>query len=390
MFRLVLRRFVRDPDDVNDPAVRRVAGTLSAVVGILINLLLFAAKFTVGVLCGSLSVRADAVNNLSDAGSSVISLVSFRISAKPADRGHPYGHARVEYIASMIISFFVLLVGAELVKSSVAKLLSPVPITPDVLTFAVLGGSVLCKLWMCFFNRKWGKKLDSEVLRATSADSLSDAIATGAVLLANLAALILPEAARPYADPVMGLAVAVLILMAGLRVLNDTKNSLIGGAPDPKILQTIRKMVAEYPEILGIHDLMVHSYGKGYTFASFHAEVDGKKDIFATHDTVDLIEKRLYDEHHISCTVHMDPIVTDDPVLEEWKEKTERFAKILDPRLRIHDFRMVPGTTHTNLIFDVAAPFEAALTDREIREKLAGMIGKEDPHFYTVITVDRV
>lgn len=390
MFRFLLRRFVRDPDNPDDPAVRRVTGTLSALAGILLNLLLFAAKFTAGVLCGSLSVRADAVNNLSDAGSSVISLVSFRISAKPADRGHPYGHARVEYIASMIISFLVLLVGAELVKDSVRKLLAPVAVTPDVLTFAVLGGSVLCKLWMCFFNRRWGKKIDSEVLRATAADSLSDAFATTAVLLANLAALFLPEAVRPYADPVMGLAVAVLILIAGLRVLNETKNSLIGDAPDPKILQTIRSVVAEYPEVLGIHDLMVHCYGKGYTFASFHAEVDGKKDIFATHDTVDLIEKRLYDEYHISCTVHLDPIVTDDPVLEAWKEKTEGFARALDPRIRIHDFRMVPGTTHTNLIFDVAAPFELALTDKEIREALAAAVGKEDPRFYTVITVDRV
>lgn len=390
MFRLILRRFVKDPNDTGDPAVRRVAGTLSAVVGILLNILLFAAKFLVGVLTGSVSIRADAVNNLSDAGSSVISLVSFRISAKPADRGHPFGHARIEYIASMIISFLVLLVGAELVKDSVRKLIAPVGIQPDVLTFAVLAGSVLCKLWMCFFNRKWGKKLDSEVLRATSADSLSDAIATTAVLLANLAALFLPEAARPYADPVMGLAVAVLILIAGCRVLNETKNALLGESPDPKILQTIRDTVAEYPEVLGIHDLMVHSYGKGYTFASFHAEVDGKKDIFTTHDTVDLIEKRLFDEHHISCTVHLDPIVTEDPVLEHWKARAEQLAEKLDPRLRIHDFRMVPGTTHTNLIFDVAVPFETALSDREIKEQLAAAVGREDPHFFTVITIDRV
>lgn len=390
MFRLILRRFVKNPDDVGDPAVRRAAGTLSAVVGIILNILLFAAKFLVGVLAGSVSIRADAVNNLSDAGSSIISLVSFRISAKPADREHPFGHARIEYIASMIISFLVLLVGAELVKDSVQKLITPVGISPDLLTFAVLGGSVLCKLWMCFFNRKWGKKLDSEVLRATSADSLSDAIATSAVLIANLAALFLPEAIRPYADPVMGLAVAVLILIAGCRVLNETKNSLLGESPDPQILQTIRDMVAEYPEVLGIHDLMVHSYGKGYTFASFHAEVDGKKDVFATHDTVDLIEKRLYDEHHISCTVHLDPIVTDDPELERRKAQVKRFAEEIDPRLHIHDFRMVPGITHTNLIFDVAVPFEAALTDAEIKEKLAEAVRREDPSFFTVITIDRV
>lgn len=390
MFRRILRRFVKDPDDVDDPAVRRAAGSLSAVVGIFLNILLFAAKLTVGVIAGSISIRADAVNNLSDAGSSVISLVSFRISAKPADRAHPFGHARMEYIASMIISFLVLLVGAELVKDSVRKLITPVGISPDALTFAVLGGSVLCKLWMCFFNRKWGKKLESEVLRATAADSLSDAIATSAVLLANLAALLLPKALRPYADPVMGLAVAVLILIAGCRVLNETKNSLLGESPDPRILKTIRDTVAEYPEVLGIHDLMVHCYGKGYTFASFHAEVDGKKDIFATHDTVDLIEKRLFDEHHISCTVHLDPIVTDDPVLEHWKQLAERFAEEIDPKMRIHDFRMVPGTTHTNLIFDVAVPFETALTDREIKEKLAAAVGREDPHLYTVVTIDRV
>lgn len=390
MTRLLTRLFIKHPNDTKNPIVRRAYGKMVAIVCIILNILLFFFKFLVGTLSGSVSIRADAVNNLSDAGSSVIALVCFKISAKPADRDHPFGHARIEYIASMIISFLILLVGVELVRDSIEKLISPVAISLDLITIIVLSVSILCKVWMSLFNRRISKKIGSEVMRATAADSLSDAVATAAVLVANLLSLVLPAAIRNYADPVMGLLVAALILLSGCRVLRDTKNSILGEAPDPAVLETIRATVAEYPEVLGIHDMMLHSYGTGYTFASFHAEVDGSKDIFLTHDAVDLIEKRLYQEHRITCTIHLDPVVLGDPARDAWLARVHALAKELDGRICVHDFRMVPGVTHTNLIFDIAVPFEQKMSNAQIKDSLAAAIQKEDPAYFSVITVDRV
>jgi divalent metal cation (Fe/Co/Zn/Cd) transporter len=243
---------------------------------------------------------------------------------------------------------------------------------------------------MGFFNRTIGKRIDSEVMRATAVDCLSDAAATAAVLLSNLATLIVPAHIGVYIDPVMGLLVAILIFVAGLRVLNETKNSILGEAPDEETVIEICRVVEEYPDALGIHDLVVHQYGPGRVLASLHVEVDGKKDIFATHDTIDLIERRLFEECGVECTVHLDPIVTDDAELSEWREKTEAMAKLIDDRIRVHDFRMVPGTTHTNLIFDIAVPFEVTLSDKELKEKLAAGIQIVSPSHFAVITVDRV
>ena len=371
-------------------AKRERYGTLSAVIGIGVNLLLFAGKLTAGILSGSVSVRADAVNNLSDAGSSVISLVSFKISAKPADRDHPFGHARIEYVASLIVSVLILLIGVELVKGSVEKLRAPEAPEFRALTVVILGVSILFKLGLALFNYRLGKKIASKVLRATAADSLSDVAATAAVLAATVIAPFLPERAGAILDPVMGLLVAVLIFVAGIRVLLDTKNSILGERPDPAIVDTITSVMNEYPDVLGVHDLVIHSYGAGHILASVHAEVDGKKDIFASHDTVDLIERRLRAEYGISCSIHLDPIVVDDADTNEWRERLAALAAGLDPRLKIHDFRMVPGTTHTNLIFDLTVPFELRLSDSEIKAKMADAIAAEAPNYFAVITVDRV
>lgn len=390
MIRLLIRLFVKNADDIKNPTVRRAYGTMVALVCIVLNVLLFGFKFLVGTLAGSISIRADAVNNLSDAGSSVISLICFKISARPADRDHPFGHARIEYVASMIISFLILLVGVELVRDSIEKLLNPTAVRLELFAIIVLSVSVLCKLWIAFFNHTVGKRVDSEVMRATAADSLSDAIATTAVLLANIATVFLPASVRDYADPAMGVIVAVLIILAGCKVLNETKNSILGEAPNEDVIETIVALVGEYPEVLGIHDMMIHSYGAGFTFASFHAEVDGKNDFYEMHDTIDVIEKRLFTEHRITCTVHMDPIVTGDPLVDEWRERVQQFARGIDTRVRIHDFRMVPGTTHTNLIYDVEIPFELATRDKEIRKQLEEAVLAVDPTYFSVITVDRV
>ncbi len=390
MVNLLAKLFVKDPDNVRSPAVRTRYGTLSSIVGILANLLLFAIKMVAGTLSGSLSIRADAVNNLSDAGSSLVSLVSFKLSAKPADREHPFGHARVEYVAAMIVSFLILLIGVELTKGAVEKLLQPVVPIFRVASIVILAVAVLLKLWLAYFNRCIAKRIDSAVIRATATDSLADALSTSAVLAATALSPLLPETVSKFVDPVMSILVAMLIFVAGIRILNDTKNSILGSSPDIETLKTIEAVVKEYPEALGIHDLVVHSYGAGHTLVSLHVEVDGKKDIFHSHDTVDIIERRLRAEHGMECCIHLDPIVVDDPLVTEWQMRIKALAARLDARMQIHDFRMVPGTTHTNLIFDVAVPFEISLTDGKIKQAIADAVAEEAPNYFTVITVDRV
>ena len=388
MTNLLIKLFIKSPRDTASPAVRRAYGTLVSTVGIILNLLLAAGKFTVGFLFGAISVQADAVNNLSDAGSQLISLVTFKLAAKPADRDHPFGHARIEYVASMIVSFLVLHIGWDLITESVKKILHPTETIFSWLSVAVLGVSVLVKLWLCVFNRKIAKKIDSSVMRATAADSLSDAGATFAVLVATLVF----KFTGWDPDAYMGVLVALLILWAGIKILNDTKNSILGEKPSEETVAQIEAMVAEFREqgAIGIHDLVVHNYGPGRVMASLHVEVDGDADIYASHDMADLIERRLAVECGIEATVHMDPIAIHDPRVSELRAYAEAIVTEIDDRLRIHDFRIVPGETHTNLIFDIAAPFEISVTNAELRAKVADAIHKGNSHLFAVITVDRV
>ena len=391
MIKLLTRLFVKNSHDVKSPIARRAYGQLVSVVGILLNLLLAAFKMLAGLLTGSIAISADAINNLSDAGSSVVSLISFKIAAKPADRDHPFGHARIEYVASMIVAFLILHIGLDLVTDSIKKLFSPVMTEFKWVVVVILSLSILAKLWLSFFNRAIGKRIDSEVMRATAADSLSDAVATSAVLAATLLSHYLRDSAvAPYIDPVMGLIVAGLIFWAGLRVLNDTKNSILGEAPTDELVSTIEQVVSEFPDALGIHDLVVHNYGPGRTVASLHVEVDGKRDVFLTHDTIDLIERRLRNEHGIDCTIHLDPIITDDERVIEWRARVDELAKQIHPNIATHDFRMVPGTTHTNLIFDMAVPFEVKESDSDVKAHMAELIAAESPNYFAVITIDRV
>lgn len=385
MTNLLIRLFIKNRNDLKNPAVRAAYGTLSGIVGIVVNLILFAAKFIVGTLSGSIAITADAVNNLSDAGSSIISLVTFRISAKPADREHPFGHARIEYVSSMIVSFLILLIGYELITSSIDKILHPADTVFHIASVIVLILSIAGKLWLGLFNRSLGKKIDSGVLRATGTDSLSDALSTTAVLIS----LLIFKFTGFDTDGYMGVVVAVIILVAGIRILNETKNSILGEAPSEETLQTIRDMIAEYPEAVGTHDVMVHSYGAGVKIASLHVEVDGSDDIFMLHDIMDTIEKRLMEEHQILCTIHMDPIVTNDERVNTLREKTAAAVREIDERYTIHDFRFVEGPTHINLIFDVAVPFEIQKSPAEIRLEIEKKIASFDGNYYAVITVDR-
>ena len=394
MTTLLTKLFIKNADSVGDVRVRSAYGTMVSVVCIVLNLLVAVGKITVGSLLGAISITADGMNNLSDAGSSLVSLVSFRMAAKPADREHPFGHARIEYVASLLVAVIIIIVGWTLFTDSFGTLIPLLKgeVTAQVarvelLTVIVLGVSILVKLWMFLFNRKVAKKIDSSVMRATATDCLSDAGATFGVLVAQIVAYYLN---LPWLDSAVGIAVSVLIIIAGVRVLGETKNSILGEAPDEQVVADIKALVAQHPEALGIHDMMVHSYGPGHHIASLHIEVDGEANVYHTHDVMDNIERRLHDELGIIATIHMDPIVTHDETVNALREMTVKLVSSIDERLHIHDFRVVEGPSHTNLIFDIEAPFECKLTDTEIKDAVADALkARTDAVYFAVLNVDR-
>ena len=386
MTALLVRLFVRDRDNTASPAVRAAYGTMVSITAICLNLLLFAAKYTVGLLTASVAILADAFNNLSDAGTSLISLITFRIAAKPADRDHPFGHARIEYVASMIVSFLVLHIGLDLLTDAWARIRTPgATIVFHPAAIIVLGGAIAAKLWLALFNRKIGRKINSSVMRAAALDSLSDCLSTAAVLASALVFRIWGFDPDGY----IGLCVAALILWSGIKVLLETKNHILGTAPDEEIVSAIRDAVMACPAALGMHDLVVHNYGPGRTIASLHIEVDGKVDVFTTHDAIDNLEKALERDLGIACTVHMDPIVTDDEKITQLRERTARTVAALDLGLTIHDFRCVPGQTHTNLIFDLVVPFSCKVPADQLCSIIRGILGEWEGNYCAVITVDR-
>ena len=385
---LICKLFIKNREDIRSPEVRRSYGTLASVVGIIVNLLLAAGKIVVGMLFGAISLAGDGINNLSDAGSQIISFISFKMAAKPADRDHPFGHARIEYVASMIVSFFVMLVGWNLFRESLEKILDPEMKTDDSniwLMVGVLAVSIISKLWLVLFNRKIAKKIDSSVMRATAADSLSDAGASAAVLVAML----ILKFTGVDIDGYMGIAVAIVIFVAGIKILNDTKNSILGEAPSEDVVKGIEAIVAEFPDALGIHDMIVHSYGPNKFVANLHIEVDGSKDIFESHDMIDLIEKRLNMELGILSNIHMDPIVVDDAENDAMKAFVLECVKAVDERLDIHDFRFVRGKTHTNLLFDISVPFEVKAANNDIIAAVQDKVTASRPEHFIVVNVDR-
>ena len=386
MTEFLCKLFVKDRENIKSSAVRRAYGTLVSVVGIIMNLLVAVGKITVGLIFGAISLAGDGINNLSDAGSQIISLVSFKLAAKPADRDHPFGHARIEYVASMIVSFFVLLVGWNLLRESIDKLFGNLAETRfSWLMIIVLAVSIVVKVWLFVFNRKVAAKIDSSVMKATAADSLSDAGASTAVLIAML----IYKFTNVDIDGYMGVAVAIVIFIAGAKILNDTKNSILGEAPSDDVVEGIKAIVAEFPEALGIHDMIVHSYGPGRFIANLHIEVDGSKDIFESHDMIDLIEKRLNQELGILSNIHMDPIVVDDEENDRMKAFVLAQVKAVDERMDIHDFRFVKGKTHTNLLFDISSPFEVKMNNAEILEAVQNNVSAVDASYFIVANVDR-
>lgn len=385
MASLLVKAFVRDCEQVGDTRVRARYGTLSGAVGIAANVLLFAAKLAVGTLAGSVSIVADAVNNLSDAGSSIISLLGFKISEKPADRDHPFGHGRTEYVAGLIIAFLILLLGFELGRTSLDKVLHPAPVETSAVTLAVLAGSIACKVWLWSFNRRIGRAISSTTILATAQDSLNDVVATSAVLAAAVVSLLTPLNLDGY----MGLAVAAFILFSGYGVAKDTLGPLLGQAPDSALVSEISRKVLSHPQVLGIHDLMVHNYGPGRTFASLHAEVDSSADILQSHDLIDNIEKDLAQEMGIQMVIHMDPIVTNNDTVNALRQTVLECVQRVRPDLSIHDFRAVLGETHSNLIFDVMVPVDCPVKNHDLCTQIGAQLREVDPRYNAVITVDR-
>ena len=365
MTKLLIRLFVKNHTDCGDHKVRQDYGMLSSIVGIVVNLILATFKILAGIMSSSVAIIADAFNNLSDSGTSIITLFSFKVASKPADKEHPFGHARIEYIASMVVSFIIMLVGAELLLDSGKTLLGigeQKETVISTLTIIILSSSILLKLWLGLFYRHIAKKIDSTVVAAAATDSFSDSFSTIAVLICSI---LIKLTGWHIVDAIVGIIVSIPIIIAGLKILNETKDILLGESPVDETVEAIESIIAEFPDIIGIHDLMVHNYGPNKFVASFHAEVDGKQDIYYLHDMIDNAERRINEELKISCTIHMDPIVTDDENVKELKSFLIETMKESGLDLPIHDFRTVIGQTHTNMIFDVVLPFGHELTEAQ-------------------------
>ena len=381
----LVRLFIKDCDNVTDPAVRERYGILSGAVGIVLNLLLSAGKLFAGLMTGSISITADAFNNLSDAGSSVVTLVGFKLAGQKADDGHPFGHGRMEYLAGLLVSLMILLVGVELGRSSIGKILHPEEVDFSLVSTGILAASILVKLWMGQFNRGLGRKIGSAAMAATAADSLSDAVATAAVLAGTL----VNRFAHVNIDGWVGLAVAVFILRSGWGAAKDTINPLLGESPDPELVKQLRELVLSHPQVVGMHDLIIHDYGPGRRLCSFHAEVPQDADILAAHDAIDHIEREIKEKFGIETTVHMDPIATADEKVNQLRRQVADLARVVEPEMTIHDFRVVRGPTHTNVIFDAVVPHKCRLTDEEVLQRLRQAVSALDPTYQAVIQIDR-
>lgn len=382
---LILRIFVRDHKNTEDPAVRDKCGRVAGAVGIVTNFLLFLMKIIVGTVFHSVSVTADAVNNLTDSGSSVVTLIGFKMASKPADEKHPFGHARIEYLSGVIVSFIVIFLGLQLGMSSIEKILTPEEnaLTPVALVVLVI--SILAKLWQCLFYRKVGRMIKSESVEATSKDSRNDVIATSVVLLGAVITML----TGVNLDGYMGAAVALFILFSGVQLTISTADPLLGQAPEGELVQTITEKMLSYPGIIGMHDLAVHNYGVDRCFASAHCEVDAKNDILVSHDLIDNIERDFSRDLGIHMVIHLDPVIVGDARTDALHRKVQSLVTALYPTVTIHDFRVIWGVTHSNIVFDAAVPFAVKDSDAVITQKLGAEIQKLDPDYRTVVTIDR-
>lgn len=379
----LVRRFIKNYQDTKDASVRTSVGKLSGIVGILNNLFLFVIKFVIGTIVHSVSIQADGVNNLTDAGSNIISILSFHLANKPADKDHPFGHERTETIASLFVGILILVLGFETAKESISKVIHPGSIDFRIVSVIILIISIIVKFWMYTYNKKLSKTYDSSLLEATALDSISDVCGTTAVLVSTLLSPVL----HFNLDGYMGIVVSGIILYGAYGLLRDMINSLIGEAPDPELVHNIVDRIMAHPAILGVHDMMLHNYGPNKIFASAHVEVDSSKDIFETHDHIDNIEREVKENMNIDLVLHMDPVKVNDPETELYRAKVIEAIHQIDPKWGFHDFRIVSGPTHVNLVFDLVIPFEEKYTQEEIEAMLLKHI-QSNKKIYLVLTID--
>lgn len=384
MMRFFIKHLITNNENIHDAKVRAKCGNLTSLVGILTNLILFLGKFLIGTIANSVSITADAVNNLSDAGSSMISLISFKLSNRPADAEHPFGHARYEYIASMIVGILILFLGIELIRNSLDKIIHPDVVEFSYLSIAILITSILLKFWMYSYNRYYGKLFNSSVMMATAADSVSDCMATGAVLVSTCISPLI----HFNLDGYMGVAVAIFIIITGGKIVKETLDSLLGASPSREEVMEIINLIKSHAGVLGIHDLMIHDYGPNHRFASVHVEVSAKEDIFISHDMIDNIERKVQEKLGIQMVIHMDPIDLDDAETNTMRDTIQRMITSIDPSLSIHDFRMVKGNTHTNLIFDCLVPYQSKLSTKQIMDCINEKLASLDQTYYAIVTFD--
>ena len=385
MTQLLLRLFVPDYQDSSKPGVRSAVGKLAGMTGILCNIILFAGKLFAGILAGSVSIIADAMNNLSDASSSIVTLAGFRLAEKPADEEHPYGHARYEYLAGLAVAAIIIIIGFELAKSAVDKILHPSAVSFTIITTIILLVSMLVKLWMMHFNHTLGQKIHSTTLEAASIDSRNDVLATGAVLFAG----IVQQLTSWQIDGIVGLAVALFILYSGVQLALETVSPLLGESTSPELRDLIVDYISTDPRVLGYHDLMVHDYGPNKRFASLHVEMDQRIDPLLCHSIIDDLERECLASHGIHLVIHYDPLVVDDPDLNRMHKSVEQVLKQISPELKTHDFRMCKTPTHINLIFDVSLPMDFVGQEKRIQNRIEQALSlKENTTVYTVITFD--
>lgn len=380
----LIRRFVKNHEDVENARVRTAYGTFASVVCIVCNIVLCTAKGAIGAIAGSVAIVADSLNNLSDASSNIISLFGFKLASKPADAKHPYGHGRFEYLSGLAVAVLILVIGVELVRSSFEKIISPEPVEFSIAIVVVLTLSILVKLWMALFNKRIGTRINSSTLIATAADSRNDVIATAAVLASTL----ISEFAGVNLDGWAGLAVGAFIVYSGIELIRDTVDPLLGKAPDPEFVQHIYDKITSYPGVLDTHDLIVHDYGPGRRFASAHVEMAAEMDPLKSHDIIDNIEEAFQEEENILLVLHYDPIVTSDAAIGDLRRWIAENIRRIDQRLTIHDLRIVPGPTHTNVIFDVLRPQGLALDNEELADRISRIVKEHEPHAVCKITVD--
>ena len=386
MTQFLIRCFIKRPDDVKDAAVRTAYGNLASLVGMACNILLCIGKLLAGTLFGSIAIMADALNNLSDASSNVVSLIGFRLAAKAPDAEHPYGHARYEYLAGLVVSVTILAIGLSLLKESALKVLHPTPVAFSWLSIGVLAASILVKLWLSGFNRAVGKKINSETLMATAADSRNDVLTTGAVLLSTILCSL---TGYGIVDGIMGVGVAAFILWSGWGLVMDTLSPLLGESPSPELVEHIERTVMSYPGVLGVHDLMVHDYGPGHQFASLHVEFPAETDPLTAHDVIDNIEKDFLKKDRLQVTIHYDPIVTADASVGVLRARLQEHARQLDPQLSIHDLRIVPGESHTNVLFDLVFPAGYTGDIDQMLAKMCQFVKEQDPKYCCVVKVEQ-